>query len=94
MNDLIIILIFILIVFLVTARLYYLSNNINDKSDNITTIIPFSKFSENCPSRSKDNINNICAEHNIYFPCKEENCSNYHFHKVNQAIKRFNQNKY
>jgi hypothetical protein len=95
LSGLIIVLIFILIIFLIIVRLYYLLDKPNDKLNNITTIIPFSKFSENCPSRSidkyDDQINYVCWEYPKMFTqireCTQDNCSNYYFYKISQANK-------
>jgi hypothetical protein len=82
MNEFIILLLFILIIFLITVRVYYLFN----KSNDTTTIIPFSRFSKDCPSK----IESKCSEHAMNLTCNQDICSNYHFHKISQANKRFN----
>jgi hypothetical protein len=96
MYEFAMLLIFILI-FLVTIRLYYILYKSNDKLTKTTTIIPFSKFSENCPSKIKSNENKhikfYCGEYPMNYitkTCTADICSNYHFHKISQANKRFN----
>jgi hypothetical protein len=96
LGGLTIILIFILIIFIVVVRLYYLFNKSNDKLTNTTTIIPFNRFNENCPSKIKNSENKhikfYCGEYPMNYitkTCNQDNCSNYHFYKISQINKRF-----